>query len=131
MGACDAADQGFASGAIALSRSFFGVLGIAILGTLLAATMSNDIRNGLNAMNASPAVTQTVASAVHHGGAFGLAESPPPGVNRLTLMHVVERGFVAGWHAAMLLSAAVTIAFGLLIYAFIPSRKAARSAASS
>jgi hypothetical protein len=131
MGACDAADQGFASGAIALSRSFFGVLGIAILGTLLAATMSNDIRNGLNAMNASPAVTQTVASAVHHGGAFGLAESPPPGVNRLTLMHVVERGFVAGWHAAMLLSAAVTIAFGLVIYAFIPSRKAARSAASS
>jgi MFS family permease len=131
MGACDPADEGFASGAIALSRSFFGVLGIAILGTLLAATMSNDIRNGLGAMNASPAVTQTVASAVHHGGAFGLAENPPPGVSRVTLTHVVARGFVAGWHAAMLLSAAVTILFGLVIYAFIPSRKTAQAAASS
>lgn len=131
MGACDAADQGFASGAIALSRSFFGVLGITILGTLLAATMSNGIRNGLGVMSLSPAVTQSVASAVHHGGAFALADNPPSGVNRITLMHVVERAFVAGWHSAMLWAAAVTLLFGLVIYAFIPTSKTARAPASS
>lgn len=39
MAAVDAADEGFASGAIALSRSLFGVFGIAILGSVLSAAL--------------------------------------------------------------------------------------------
>jgi DHA2 family methylenomycin A resistance protein-like MFS transporter len=124
MGACAAGDQGFASGAIALSRSFFGVLGIAILGTLLAATMARDVNTGLAAMNASPAVTQSVVAAVHHGGAFAVAEKPPGGINANTLMHVVEQAFVSGWRIALLFSAPLTLLIGLVIYAIIPARKA-------
>jgi|GEM_PF-2541307 len=125
MGACAAADQGFASGAIALSRSFFGVLGIAILGTLLAVTMSHDINTGLIAMGAPPAAARQITAAVHHGGAFAIAEHPPAGVNASALMHLVEQSFGGGWHAALLFSAVVTLLFGLLIYAIIPARKAA------
>jgi EmrB/QacA subfamily drug resistance transporter len=131
MAACSSADQGFASGSIALSRSFFGVLGIAILGTLLAATMASSISGGLNAMNAPAPVAQTVTGSVHHGGAFGVAEHPPAGVDRTALIHLVDNGFVSGWHSAMLLSAAVTLLFGVIIYAFVPSRKVVEATASS
>lgn len=105
MGACAAADQGFAAGSIALSRSVFGVLGIAILGTMLAATMARTIGT------THPAL----AAAVHHGGAF--AAAPP------ALMRVVEQAFVNGWHAAMLFSFALTLLFGIVLYVFIPARK--------
>jgi DHA2 family methylenomycin A resistance protein-like MFS transporter len=130
MAACSAADEGFASGSIALSRSFFGVLGIAILGTMLAAVMARDIASGLSAMNASPGVTQAVTSAVHHGGAFAVAGHPPAGINATVLMHVVEHGFVAGWHAAMMFTLLVTAVFGILIYALVPSRKTTQATAS-
>ena len=131
MGACSAADQGFASGAVALSRSFFGVLGIAILGTFLAATMAKDIHRGLVAMKAPHAVIHAVTSAVHHGGAFALAEHPPAGVSGNTLMHLVEQSFVSGWHAALLFAALFTLVFGIVIYVFIPARKIAAAPASS
>jgi hypothetical protein len=131
MGACDAADQGFASGAIALSRSFFGVLGIAILGTLLAATMAKNVNRSLVAMKTPPAVTQSVTAAVHHGGAFAAAEHPPAGMSGNVLMGVVEQGFVSGWRAALFFAAVLTLLFGVVIYVFIPSRKATAAHASS
>jgi EmrB/QacA subfamily drug resistance transporter len=131
MAACDAADQGFASGAIALSRSFFGVLGIAILGTLLASGMVRGIGMGLTAMKAPRAVTHTVTKAVHHGGAFAVAEHPPTGVNGTALMHLVEQSFVSGWHLALLVAAVVTLVFGVVIYVFIPARKTEPAPASS
>jgi predicted MFS family arabinose efflux permease len=125
MAACDAADQGFAAGAIALSRSFFGVLGIAILGTLLASGMAQAIKTGLLAMGASPAATHTITKAVHHGGAFVVAEHPPAGLNGVALMHLVEQSFVSGWHVALLFAAALTLLFAVIIYVFIPARRAA------
>jgi DHA2 family multidrug resistance protein-like MFS transporter len=131
MAACDAADQGFASGAVALSRSFFGVLGIAILGGLLAATMAKDIHRGLVAMKTPHAVTHAVTSAVHHGGAFAAAEHPPAGVNGGALVHLVEQSFVSGWHAALLFAGGLTLLFGIVIYVFIPARKPAAAPASS
>jgi MFS transporter, DHA2 family, methylenomycin A resistance protein len=130
MAACNVADQGFASGAIALSRSFFGVLGIAILGTLLAATMAKGITRDLVAMKTPPAVTASVAAAVHHGGAFALAEHPPAGIGSNTLMRIVAQAFGSGWHAALLFAAALTLLFGVVIYVFIPARKAAPAHAS-
>lgn len=131
MAACDAADQGFASGAIALSRSFFGVLGIAILGTLLGATMAQGIHRGLIAMGAPSSVTDSVTATVHHGGAFAVAEHPPAGVNGNALMRLVEQSFVSGWHAALLFTAVLTLVFGIVIYVFIPARKTAAATASS
>ncbi|HEV3154004.1 MAG TPA: MFS transporter [Candidatus Baltobacteraceae bacterium] len=52
MGACADADQGFASGAIALARSFFGVLGIAILGTLFTSRAQQLVATGVSQANA-------------------------------------------------------------------------------
>lgn len=131
MAACDAANQGFASGAIALSRSFFGVLGIAILGSLLAAGMATGIRNDLAAMKVSPAITHHVTKAVHHGGAFAVAEYPPAGISGRTLMPIVEQSFGRGWRDAMLFTAGLSLLFGIVIYALIPTRKTAASAAST
>jgi EmrB/QacA subfamily drug resistance transporter len=131
MAACDASDQGFASGAIALSRSFFGVLGIAILGTILAATMARHVMSALRAINAPAAVQQNVAAAVHHGGAFAIAQRGVDGIGVSALMHIVENGFASGWHVALLFAAALTALFGIVIYIFIPERKAQPARAAS
>ena len=50
-------DEGFASGTQALSRSLFGVFGIAVLGSLLAGGMSSKLKGGLQHL-------------VHHGRIF-------------------------------------------------------------
>ena len=123
MSACESADEGFASGAVALSRSLFGVFGIAILGTLLAGGMAQNIAGGLAAMNAPPAAIRHIVKAVHHGGAFALAQHPPAGVNASALTTLVEQSFVSGWHTALLVCALITLVFGILIYTLIPSRK--------
>ncbi len=125
MSACAAQDQGFASGAVALSRSLFGVFGIAILGTLLASGMASNIARGLVAMHAPAPVTMQVTSAVHHGGAFAIAQQPLPGINARVLAALIEQSFVNGWHIALLVCAAVTLLFGVLIYSLLPARKSA------
>ena len=57
MAAVRANDEGFASGTLALSRSLFGVFGIAVLGSLLTGGMSHALRGPLSAL-------------VHHGKIF-------------------------------------------------------------
>jgi hypothetical protein len=131
MGACSAADQGFASGAIALTRSFFGVLGIAILGTLLAGTMAARVALGLSDAGAPAAAQSVVATAVHHGGAFAIAQRGVDGVDPSMLMRIVEQAFTSGWHVALLFAAALTLLFGIVIYIFIPARKPETARASS
>jgi hypothetical protein len=131
MQACSAGDQGFASGAIALTRSFFGVLGIAILGTLLAATMARNITAGLDAASAPPSVQHAVAAAVHHGGPFAIAQRGADGISAGMLMRIVENAFTSGWHVALLFAAALTLLFGIVIYIFIPARKTEPARASS
>ncbi|HLI97301.1 MAG TPA: MFS transporter [Candidatus Baltobacteraceae bacterium] len=123
MEACNAEDQGFASGAIALTRSFFGVLGIAILGSLLAAAMARSIGAELDDVNASAAVQQTVTAAVQHGGAFALAQRGIDGISQSMLMRIVEQSFTRGWHIAMLFAGAFTLLVGIVVYIFIPERK--------
>lgn len=127
MSACAGADQGFASGAVALSRSIFGVFGIAILGTLLASGMVSGISSGLSAINVSPAVSRYILQAVHHGGAFAVAQRPPAGLSSTVLTQLVEQSFVQGWHAALLVCAFITLAFGLLIYLVLPARRTAEA----
>jgi hypothetical protein len=82
-------------------------------------------------MKAPVGVTHTVTAAVHHGGAFAVAEHPPAGISGTVLMHLVEQSFVSGWHLALLVAAALTLAFGVVIYVFIPARKTAAASASS
>ena len=122
MNAVTGSDEGFASGAIALSRSLFGVFGIAVLGSLLAAGMSNGIARGLAAMNVPAGSAAQIASAVHHGGAFTLAAHPPPGVSSAALSTLIDRGFVDGLHVALGICLALTILFGVLIAGLAPRK---------
>ncbi|HZZ65083.1 MAG TPA: MFS transporter [Candidatus Baltobacteraceae bacterium] len=131
MSACAGADQGFASGAVALSRSIFGVFGIAILGTLLAGGMARGIASGLAAINVPARAVRLIVKAVHHGGAFTVAQHPPAGVSSAVLTKLVEQSFVQGWHAALLVCAIITAAFGVLIYVLLPARRTARAPSSA
>lgn len=115
MAAVSASDEGFASGAIALSRSLFGVFGIAVLGSLLAAGMSGGIAGGLAAMNVPAEAAAQIAGAVHHGGAFTIVAHPPAGVSAARLSALVDRSFVAGLRISMGACLALTILFGALV----------------
>jgi EmrB/QacA subfamily drug resistance transporter len=120
MSAVASADEGFASGAIALSRSLFGVFGIAILGTLLAAGMARSVGANLSAMHVPPASTSQIVGAVHHGGAFVVAAHPPAGITSAMLTSLVSQGFVSGLHIALWLCVALTLILGAVIYTITP-----------
>ncbi len=125
MSAVAPVDEGFASGAIALSRSLFGVFGIAILGTLLSGGMARGVHDALAAAGIPAAAGEQIGSAVHHGGAFVIAQHPPAGVNAGFLVQLMEQSFVSGWHLALTVCAALTLLAGLLIYGLLPARKSA------
>lgn len=130
MSAVTSEDEGFASGAVALSRSLFGVIGIAVLGSLLAAGMSAGISAGLAAMNVPAQTAAQIASAVHHGGAFTLASHPPAGITAGALSAIVAQSFVTGLHIALGIALVLTFVFGIAIAALAP-RKARVAPAST
>lgn len=122
MSAVQSQDEGFASGAIALSRSLFGVFGIAILGSLLAAGMSSGITKSLTASGAPAAAVAHIARKVHHGGAFTIAAHPPAGVSSGALATIVNHAFVSGLHVALVVAFVLTFAFGVVIAALAPPK---------
>jgi DHA2 family methylenomycin A resistance protein-like MFS transporter len=131
MSAVASADEGFASGAIALSRSLFGVFGIAILGSLLAAGMARSVSAALAALHVPAASTAQIAGAVHHGGAFVVAANPPAGITSAALTALVSQGFVTGLHVALWICLAITLLLGALIYTITPTAKTQPAATSN
>ncbi|HEY8320319.1 MAG TPA: MFS transporter [Candidatus Baltobacteraceae bacterium] len=115
MRVCDEADQGFAAGAMALSRSVFGVVGIAILGAMIAASMALGITASLSGSGDAPATIRAAALTIHHGGAFSLLASPPPGLTAAALEPVLDASFVSGMRAAMILCILATVAVTAVI----------------
>lgn len=115
MAAVTAADEGFASGAIALSRSLFGVFGIAVLGSLLAGGMSAGVAHGLTAMSVPPAAASQIAAAVHHGGAFTLAAHAPAGVSAAALGALISHSFVEGLRVSLAVCLALMLGLGALV----------------
>ncbi len=89
--------------------------------------MAQSVREGLTAMGAPAAAAHHIVKAVHHGGAFVIAQHPPAGINAAALTALVEQAFVSGWHLALIACAVVTLVFGFLIYALIPARKSAQT----
>lgn len=102
MSAVTAADEGFASGAIALSRSLFGVFGIAVLGSLLAA--------GIAHATGSRVYHQTASTSLSPSGALAFAD---------------------GMHLAMIVCFVLTLIFGIVTSTLTPSNKQALEAASA
>ncbi|MDQ2991957.1 MAG: MFS transporter [Candidatus Eremiobacteraeota bacterium] len=122
MRVCDAADQGFAAGAMALSRSIFGVLGIAALGAVLAATMASGVTASLAGTGDAPATVHAAAMTIHHGGAFALLASPPAGIRAASLEPVLDASFAFGMRRAMVFCIIVTLVFTILIGILLRSR---------
>lgn len=123
------ADEGFASGMISLSRSLFGVFGIAVLGSILGGIMSANIARGLLAQGVSRGVVAQVAAAVNHGGAFAAAAAPPAGVPKPLLHSLVQSSFTSGLHLAIAACLVLTLACTFAVYAMLRVRREAATAA--
>ncbi len=101
-------DEGFASGTLALSRSLFGVFGIAVLGSLLTGGMAARLPQNLRA-------------AVHHGSIFEI-----PAVRML-----VEHAYVQALHVSVAVCFVLTLAFGLWTLAMLRNEQSESSSSAA
>lgn len=115
MAAVNVRDEGFASGTLALSRSLFGVFGIAVLGSIAGGGMSRELKGPLQ-------------HAVHHGAVFERAATP-------AIRTAIHTSYVHGFQYALEVCFALTLVSGAIIVAVLSFRREplriARSESSS
>lgn len=114
-------DEGFASGTLALSRSLFGVFGIAVLGSLLSGGMTARIAQGLRTLRVPESYKDHVLAAVHHGGIFEI-----PGVGGL-----VDGAYVSALRVSVGACFVLTVLFGAWILATLRSAQSESSSSAA
>ena len=121
MGAVGAERAGLGSAMTNTSREVGGVLGIALLGTILTTKLQGSITVALAGLRLPPAVAATIAETAGHGRLdpavlAGLDPSLVGGVQR-----AFATSFLDGFQLALMLGGAVVISAGLIANRFIPS----------
>ena len=122
MGSVGDADSGMAAGMLGFSLSFGGVLGIGVVGALLAAGMTVYM-HGLLATAGVPADIQpTLLAAAHHGGIWtAIAALGPTTVPKDVLVHMADVSFATGMRIAIF--AVATISFATLAATYFLFRR--------
>ncbi len=112
-------DSGMASGLLTMGTSFGGVLGIGLVGSVLAAVMVRAMTAAFAHSAIAPDVQQALLAATHHGGAWSLLEQPNLAAIRPALTTIVDGAFVAGMHGAALAVAGLgVVATAALVWMF-------------
>ncbi len=116
------ADSGMAAGMLGFSLSFGGVLGIGLVGALLAAGMTVFMRGSLAVAGVPADVAQTLLVAAHHGGIWtAIAALGPTTVPKDVIVHMADVAFAVGMRIAIL--AVATISFLTLGATFVLFRR--------
>jgi EmrB/QacA subfamily drug resistance transporter len=121
MGAVGAERAGLGSAMTNTSREVGGVLGIALLGTLLTTKLQESITVALADLRLPPALAATIAETAGHGRLDpGVLAGLDP-----SLVGAVQRAFATsfldGFQLALMVGGAVVICAGLIANRFIPS----------
>jgi predicted MFS family arabinose efflux permease len=121
MGAVPAAKAGVGSAMNDTTREIGGALGVAVLGSLLAASYHSAMGSS-NVVGSLPAQAQSVA---HDslGGAVQVAHQL--GAEGAALMHDASAAFVSGMSTSVLVGAVVAAVGALIALIWLPSRPAA------
>ncbi len=131
MGAVGHERAGLGSAMTNTSREVGGVLGIALLGTLLTTKLQASITDKLAALRLPPELARTIAESAGHGRLDpellrGLDPSLSATINR-----AFQTSFLDGFQLALMVGAVVVIAAGIVANRFIPGARRTRDPESA
>jgi EmrB/QacA subfamily drug resistance transporter len=119
------ARQGVASALNDVTRELGTALGVALLGTVLAAGYRSAIDSQLDGVPAD------VADTARHGIANAVAAADAAGARSQALIHAAQESFVNGWRQAMWVGAGVMAVVLVYVLARGPERTPPRTAATA
>ena len=117
MGSVPLARAGVGSAVNDTTRELGGAVGVAVIGSVFSSVYGSKIVDALHGRPAS-----TVAGAKGSVGAALAIASRLPGAAGRAFADVARHSFVDGFHAAVLVGAATTVAGVVAVLAFLPSR---------
>jgi MFS family permease len=106
MGAVGPERAGLGSSTVNTSREVGGVLGIAVLGTVLTAKLKATMGHMLASAGLAPAVRDSLVESAGHGRLDPRSLQSLAPEQAATVRHAFERAFMDGWHIALLIAAA-------------------------
>jgi EmrB/QacA subfamily drug resistance transporter len=120
MGALTLAEAGAGSAVNDTTREVGGTLGVAVMGSVLAAIYRSQVTDALSsgALSSVPASMHPSVAGSVNGGLDVAARLHDP-----TLAATVREGFLAGMHAASWVAAAVTMAGAVFVAVALPARR--------
>ena len=127
MGSLPLGKAGVGSAVNDTTRQVGGALGVAIIGSVLASTYGDQVREFLTGVGAPTAAVEAATSSL--GGANGVA-AQAPAAQGAELMRVANQAFVDAMHWGVLVAAAVTATGALAALAFLPARARATNLAA-
>jgi EmrB/QacA subfamily drug resistance transporter len=101
-------DVGMASGLLTMGTSLGGVVGIGLVGSVLAAGMVRAMQAAFVGSSVAPDLQNAILTATHHGGAWSVLQQPQFDPVRAPLAAIVNGAFVAGMHGAAIAVAVVS-----------------------
>ena len=129
MGSVSDADSGMASGMLGFSTAFGGVIGIGVVGALLASGMTASLRDALPQAGVPAGIAQTLLTAAHHGGIWSaIAALPPLPITVAQLDQLANVAFVHGMRFAVLILG-IGSAIALVVMAWLFRKGAAQAPA--
>jgi EmrB/QacA subfamily drug resistance transporter len=103
------------------SREVGGVLGIAVLGTILTTGLRNSFAPALSALGLSAQQRAAIGQAASHGTLDPSLLRGLDQATRLQVAHAFGTSFMDGFHVALIVGAVVLIAAAVIAYVWIPS----------
>jgi EmrB/QacA subfamily drug resistance transporter len=108
------------------SREVGGVLGIALLGTILTTELKSSLGPALASLGLSPQAQASIGSAAGHGFLDPALLQALPQAQKVAVQGAFNDAFMAGFHTALTAGGLVLIVAAFVANRFIPGREALR-----
>lgn len=109
---------GIASAILNSSNLLGGILGIALMGTILAQRLTSDLVRSLSAWGVPENIQKRLIADALHGG-VNIPNDLPANISELAVRQAISNGFVSGLHTAVLIASLALLTGAFLILAFV------------